>query len=240
MVDQDAVAAHYAHLQAGSANQIPLLAIAPRPSPQDDIISSMAPGMAGHGDPYSAYGYAYDSQQHTLNDTLAPGRQISPQQSYWDGSADIQSTEQLARYYAASNAPKAFRGHSAGEGDSSVDIGYLARASDPSLNSDSDRRSSSSTLPTAAYANHVGYGTNLPAREDPGSTTAEKSPQSVYLKQEHTEYPNHLRESAQYGLESKRSLDFYAQPGPGQMPQEELSISPDDGIIQGVNGSIGM
>lgn len=237
LVDQDAVAAHYAHLQAGSANQIPLPAIAPRPSPQDDNLGPMAPGIIGHGDLYNSYGYAYDSQQHNLNDTVPHSRQTFPPPNYWAGVTDIQNTEQLARHYATPDAFKTFHGHRTSEGESSVDTIYLARASDPVPNSDWDRRSNSSTLPTPAYANQGRYGTILPAGEDPGLRTAERSPQSVYLKQEHTEYANPLRDSAQYGFEHQGKLDFHAQTDPGQILQKEVPMHPD---VQGFDGNAGM
>lgn len=197
----------------------------------------MAAGMIGHGDPYSNYGYTYDSQQHARHEIL---RQTLPQQGYWNGDTYIQNTEQLARYYAASDALKTSRGQIAGEGDHGANNSYLARASDSSPNSDWPRRSNSSALPTPAHASYERYGPTMSPGEDPALETAKTSPQSIYLKQERPDYPPPLREAVPYGLQNIQDLDFVTPTDPDIISQKDIGADYDNGVVREVDGGLGM
>lgn len=239
-VDQEAVATHYAQIQAGSANQIPLPTIAPRPSPQDDNMGPMATGIIGQRDLYNAYGYTYDGQQHARHDLPPHVHQSLPQQGYWDGNIDVQNTEQLARYYAASDALKTFRGPNNSDGDVGTDANYLTQSgSDPILNSNWSRVSDSSNLPTPAYAQNVGYGTTVSSSIDPGMRSTKTSPQLMYLKQEHQDHPGHVSDSIQYVIEGKRESGFQAPLDSGQISHKQLSANQDDRAVKGLDGGVG-
>lgn len=241
-VDREAVAAHYAQIQAGSANQIPLPTIAPRPAPQDDNMGPMAAGIIGHRDLYNAYGYTYDGQQHPRHDLPPHVHEALPQQGYWNGNIDVQNTEQLARYYAASDALKTFRGPNNSDGDVDVgtDANYLTQSdSDPTLNSNWPRVSDSSNLLTPAYAHNGGYGTTVSSDIDSGLRSTKTSPQLVYLKQENQDHPGHVSGSIEYGLEGKPDSGFQAQLDSGQISQKQLSVNQDDRAVKGLDGGIG-
>lgn len=196
VADQDVAVAQYPHLHAVSGNQMPLPAIAPRPSPHHDQMGlDPTAGVEGHGIPGDLYhpyghGYGYDGQQYGHPNAPPPTRPTYSPHRAWDGHDSAPDADQLARYLAASNAHNPVRNHHVFGGEGGVDGGDLGPISGPHPD-----------WSHPAYADFGGLGGTPPADAESRPQTRDTSP-PMYLKKEHLTGSDRWDHSSRNGPES--------------------------------------
>lgn len=185
------------------ANQIPLLAIAPRPLPRGahhglDSIHGLA-GSGVLGDSYDSSDFRLDGPQHPQHVFPYVPQNLPAHRSQWDGDPRAVHIEQPPTLFPTSTAPPNFRKLGAGESDSGVDMTFTDRASESGQASDWGQSSTSSQTPGQTFAGHPRLGTTPPTSGGSGSSI----PQSTRLKQES---PQPGARSFPYGYEGAESL----------------------------------
>lgn len=184
MADQDPTGMQRLSPQHMPANQIPLLAIAPRPLPRGGHhASDSLQGLAGSGmpgDSYDPYGYSLDGQHYPQHVFPHLQQNLPAHRSQWDGDPGTVNAEQPPTLFPPSTAPPSFRKPGAGGSDSGVDMNFTDRASESGQASDWGQSSSSSQTPGQPYTRHPRYGTTPPTSGGSGFSI----PQSTRLKLE--------------------------------------------------------
>ena len=183
-------------------NQMPLLAIAPRPL-QRGIhhgVDSLN-GLAGSGmpaDSYDSSGFRVENQQFAQHVFPYVPQNLPPDRSQWEGDPGTMNGEQHQTPSHTSIAPPIFIKPGAGESDSGVDMTFTDRASESGQASDWGHSSTSSQTPGQAYSRHSRYGTTPPTSGGSSSSI----PPYTRLKQESPQPGNR---SFPYGYESAES-----------------------------------
>lgn len=188
------------------ANQVPLLAIAPRPLPRGvhHGVDSLD-GLAGSGMPPDSYDFSdfrtdfrVDGQQFAQHVFPYVPQNLPPDRSQWDGDPGTVNVEQPPTFFHPPNAPPSFLKPGAGESDSGVDMTFPDRASESGQASDWGHSSTSSQTPGQAYNRRSRYGTTPPTSGGSGSSI----PPYTRLKQES---PQPGARSFPYGYEGAES-----------------------------------
>lgn len=207
MADQDPTATQRPSPHNMPANQMPLLAIAPRPLPRGGHYGmDSLPGLVGSaipGDAYDSFGYSLDGQPYPQHVFPYWQQNIPAPRSQWDGDPGAVNAEQPPLFFPTPTAPLNVRQPGAGESDSGVDMTFTDRASESGQASDWGQSSASSQTPGQAYTRYSRYGNTPPTSGGSGSSI----PQSTRLKQES---PRPGAKSFPRGYEGGES--WFAQP----------------------------